>query len=93
MRLIPVKQANALLKKMCDVKSKCREIKLFTAKKDRSITVKNNGTELTLIEDGYLHFAKTYSLNETSTCRHAIQAALKKEFPRSNRAYLVAVPK
>lgn len=58
MRLIPIKQATTLLKRMCDDKSKYREIKLFTAKKDRSITVKNTGTELTLIEDGYLHFSK-----------------------------------
>ena len=61
MRLIPVKQATTLLKRICNDKSKYREIKLLTAKKDRSITVKNNGTELTLIENGYLHFSKNYS--------------------------------
>lgn len=93
MRLIPVKQATTLLKRMCDVKSKYREVKLLTAKKDRSITVKNNGVELTLIEDGYLRFSKTYLLKETATCRHVVQAAFKKDFPRSNRAYLVAVQK
>lgn len=93
MRLIPVKQATTLLKRMCDDKSKYHEIKLLTAKKDRSITVKNTGTELTLIEDGYLHFSKNYSLKEISTCRHAVQAAFKKEFPRSNRAYLTTVSK
>ena len=91
MRLIPVKQATTLLKRICNDKSKYREIKLLTAKKDRSITVKNNGTELTLIENGYLHFSKNYSLKEISTCRHAVQAALRKEFPRSNRAYLMTV--
>ena len=45
---------------MCDPKSQYREIKLFIAKKDRSITVKNDGENLTLIEDGYLHFEKEY---------------------------------
>ena len=43
MRLIPVKQATTLLKKMYDPKSQYREIKLFTAKKDRTITVKKDG--------------------------------------------------
>lgn len=56
MRLVPVKQAMNLLKKMCSTKNKYQEIKLLTAKKDRAITVKNGGSELTLIEDGYLHF-------------------------------------
>lgn len=93
MCLIPVKQATTLLKKMCDPKSQYREIKLFTAKKDRSITVKNDGENLTLIEDGYLHFEKEYSLAETAECRHALLAAFKKEFPRSNRAYLNAIRK
>ena len=91
MRLIPVKQATTLLKRICNDKSKYREIKLLTAKKDRSITVKNNGTELTLIENGYLHFSKNYSLKEISTCRHAVQATFRKEFSRSNRAYLMTV--
>ena len=91
MRLIPVKQATTLLKRICNDKSKYREIKLLTAKKDRSITVKNNGTELTLIENGYLHFSKNYSLKEISTCRHAVQADFRKAFPRSNRAYLMTV--
>ncbi|WP_334204511.1 hypothetical protein [Lactobacillus amylovorus] len=91
MRLIPVKQATTLLKRICNDKSKYREIKLLTAKKDRSITVKNNGIELTLIENGYLHFSKNYSLKEISTCRHAVQATFRKEFPRSNRAYLMTV--
>lgn len=91
MRLIPVKQATTLLKRICNDKSKYREIKLLTAKKDRSITVKNNGIELTLIENGYLHFSKNYSLKEISTCRHAVQATFRKEFSRSNRAYLMTV--
>lgn len=91
MRLIPVKQATNLLKKMCDYKNKYQEIKLLTAKKDRSITIKNDGKNLTLIEDGYLHFEKVYSLAETAECRHALLAAFKKEFPRSNCAYLNAV--
>lgn len=91
MRLIPVKQATTLLKKMCDTKTQYQEIKLLTAKKDRSITVKNDGEHLILIEDGYLHFEKEYSLTETAECRHALLAAFKKEFPRSNRAYLNAV--
>lgn len=69
------------------------KLKCSLLKKDRSITVKNNGTELTLIENGYLHFSKNYSLKEISTCRHAVQAAFRKEFPRSNRAYLMTVLK
>lgn len=40
MRLISVKQAKALLKQMCTNKNKYHEVKLLTAKKDRSITVK-----------------------------------------------------
>lgn len=91
MQLIPVKQATTLLKKMCAVKSQYQEIKLLTAKKDRSITVKNDGENLTLIEAGYLHFEKIYSLTEIAQCRHAVLAAFKKEFPRSNRAYLITV--
>ena len=91
MRLIPVKQSTTLLKKMCDSKSQYQEIKLLTAKKDRSITVKNDGEKLTVIEDGYLHINKKYLLTETAECRHAVLAAFKKEFPRSNRAYLNAI--
>lgn len=89
MRLIPVKQATTILKKMCSPKSQYQEIKLLTAKKDRSITVKNDGENLTLIEDGYLHLNRSYSLDDPAECRHALLAAFKKEFPRSNRAYLM----
>ncbi|GAA0867509.1 MAG: hypothetical protein LKU_00342 [Lactobacillus kefiranofaciens] len=91
MRLVPVKQAMNLLKKMCSTKNKYQEIKLLTAKKDRAITVKNDGSELTLIEDGYLHFTQKYPLTDPE-CRHYVNAAFKKEFPRSQRAYLVTVP-
>ena len=93
MRLIPVKQATTLLKKMCNPKSQYREIKLFTAKKDRSITVKNDGENLTLIEDGYLHFEKEYSLAEPAECRHALLAALKRNFLAAIVLYLNAIRK
>lgn len=89
MRLISVKQAKALLKQMCTNKNKYHEVKLLTAKKDRSITVKNDGEKVTLIEEGYLHLEEKYSLEDISECRRAIQAAFKKEFPRSNQAYLI----
>lgn len=92
MRLIPVKQAKSIIKKMCEPKSKYQSVKLLTAKKDRSITVKNDGGVVTLIENGYLHATNRYSLTDVSECRHAVQAAFKKEFPRSNRAYIVTVP-
>ena len=80
-------------KEIAEVKIKeiDQEIKLLTAKKDRSITVKNDGEKLTVIEDGYLHINKKYLLTETAECRHAVLAAFKKEFPRSNRAYLNAI--
>lgn len=90
MRLIPIKQAETLLRKISSNKSKYEEIKLLTVKKDRSITVKNDGEKLTLTEDGYLHFTEEYKLTDPAVCRHALLAAFKKEFPRSNRAYLVA---
>ena len=90
MRLIPVKQAETLLKKICSNKSKYIEIKLLTAKKDRAISVKSDGLKLILIEAGYLHFTKEYELADTATCRHAVLAAFKKEFPRSSRAFLIA---
>ena len=41
-------------------------------------------------EAGYLNFTKEYELADTATCRHAVLAAFKKEFPRSSRAYLIA---
>src|SRR5690625_6796319 len=90
MRLIPIKQAETLLKKMCSNKSKYVEIKLLTAKKDRSINVKNDGKKLILTEDGYLNFTQEYELTDPAVGRHAVLAAFKKEFPRSNRAYLIA---
>lgn len=88
MRLIPIKQAETLLKKMCSNKNKYVEIKLLTAKKDRSISVKNDGKKLILTEDGYLNFTQEYELTDVG--RHAVLAAFKKEFPRSNSAYLIA---
>lgn len=91
MRLIPVKQATTLLKKMCTTKPPYSEIKLLTAKKDRSLTIRNDLSILTLIENGYLHLTKEYSLIDPSQCKHDVQAAFKKEFPRSNRAYLNAI--
>lgn len=89
MRLIPVKQAKSIIKKMCERKSKYQLVRLLTAKKDRSITVENDGDKVILTEDGYLHFQQQYSLEDSSEGRHAVQSAFKKEFPRSNRAYLV----
>lgn len=93
MRLIPIKQATNFLKKMCDTKSQYQEIKLLTAKKDRSITVRNDSEKLILTEDGYLHFNKEYILTNPVECRHAVLSAFKKEFPRSNRAYLITTKK
>ena len=90
MRLIPIKQAETLLKKICSNKSKYVEIKLLMAKKDRSISVKNDGKKLILTEDGYLNFTQEYELTDPAVGRHAVLAAFKKEFPRSNRAYLIA---
>ena len=85
MRLIPIKQAETLLKKICSNKSKYVEIKLLTAKKDRSISVKNDGKKLILTD-----FTQEYELTDPAVGRHAVLAAFKKEFPRSNRAYLIA---
>lgn len=93
MRLISVKQATNLLKKMCTSKNRYRVVKLLTAKKDRSITVKNDGSRLMLVEDGYRHSTATYSLVDSAKCRHTVQSVFKEEFPRSHRVYLEMVTK
>ncbi len=84
MRQIPVKQAQAELKRLVKVKTNQRVI-LLTNKKDRSLTITRANGQLTLTEQGYVNQTVTYP---TSVAKHKLLAAFKREFPRSHQVYI-----
>lgn len=88
MRLVSVKQAKHLLKKMCSGKSRYHSVKLLTAKKDRSIMLERFDHQLTMIEDGYEQQTNDYHLPDNE-CHHEVMASFKREFPRSRWTYVV----
>lgn len=87
MREIPIKQAHALLKKFIKGKTTQTQLQLLTKKKDRSLSVKADNDELTLIEQGYVNKTINYSLSN-GKAKHALMTAFKREFPRSHQLYL-----
>jgi uncharacterized membrane-anchored protein YitT (DUF2179 family) len=84
MRQIPVKQAQAELKRLVKVKNNQR-VTLLTNKKDRSLTITRTNGQLTLTEQGYINQTVTYP---TSVAKHQLMAAFKREFPRSHQLYI-----
>ncbi|WP_251576433.1 hypothetical protein [Limosilactobacillus agrestimuris] len=86
MREIPIKQAHAILKRFLKGNG-TQQIQLLTKKKDRSLSVKTNNDELTLIEQGYVNKVTNYSLNN-GEAKHGLMTAFKREFPRSHQLYL-----
>lgn len=87
MREIPIKQARAILKQFIKGKTTQTQLQLLTKKKDRSLIVKTNSNELTLIEQGYVNKTVSYSLSN-GKAKHALMTAFKREFPRSHQLYL-----
>ncbi|WP_034992922.1 hypothetical protein [Liquorilactobacillus vini] len=86
MKLIPVKQAAAMIKQIIKGKT-ARHIELLTKKKDRSIIIEIEQANIKLCEQGYFSAQLTYPL-ASSAAKRAIQTAFKREFPRSHRVYV-----
>lgn len=84
MRQIPVKQAQAELKRLIKVKTNQR-VTLLTNKKDRSLTITRANGQLTLTEQGYVNQTVTYP---TRVAKHQLLVAFKREFPRSHQLYI-----
>ena len=86
MREIPIKQAQAVLKRVVKETANQRT-RLLTKKKDRSLIVATGDGTLTLVEQGYVNARQTYHLAGRAA-KHAVTTAFKREFPRSHRVYL-----
>ncbi|GEO74938.1 hypothetical protein FD30_GL000294 [Levilactobacillus namurensis DSM 19117] len=61
---------------------------LLTHKKDRSVTLIIHDQTGILTEQGYQDTTTTYLLQDGSA-KHVVQAAFKREFPRSYQVYVV----
>lgn len=85
MRQIPVKQAQAELKRLVRARTDQRVV-LLTNKKDRSLTVTSAAGQVTLTEQGYLNLTTTYPGG--SDAKHQLMTAFKREFPRSHQLYI-----
>lgn len=86
MRLIPVKQAESVLKRLGKQGAAIR-ITLLTRKKDRSLIVERSQDMLIVIEQGYQNSTRHFSF-ETNEGKSAIRNAFKREFPRSHQVYI-----
>lgn len=86
MKMISLKQATHLLKKLPKTREKGKLV-LLTRKKDRSLTIEINKAELILTEQGYKNFTQALPLTSNDT-KHVLLAAFKREFPRSHRVYI-----
>lgn len=86
MKQLPVKQAESLLKRALKRKTN-QKITLLTKKKDRSLTIEVQPPRLNLVEDGYIQTTRSYQLG-AGAAKHALQAAFKREFPRSHQVYV-----
>lgn len=85
MKEISFKQATSDLKRLTKV-THPETLTLLTHKKDRTLTISANAQTVTVTERGYRHTTTTYP--QGSSARHAVQAAVKREFPRSHRVYV-----
>lgn len=85
MKEIAIKQATSHLKRLTKV-TKPETLTLLTHKKDRSLTITATAQTVTVTERGYQDVTTTYP--QGSVARHAIQTAVKREFPRSHRVYV-----
>lgn len=85
MRQIPVKQAQAELKRLVRARTDQRVV-LLTHKRDRSLTVTSTAGQVTLAEQGYVNLTTTYSGG--SDVKHQLMTAFKREFPRSHQLYI-----
>lgn len=87
MKLIPLKQAEKVLKKAIKT-NKQQEITFLTKKKDRSLTIKTNMDSYLLVEKGYCNQIKELNFGNFED-KHLVISAFKREFPRSHWVYLV----
>ncbi|CAM3221468.1 hypothetical protein [Lactiplantibacillus plajomi] len=87
MKCLPIKQAETLLKKVVK-QHRPTTLTLLTKKKDRSVTVQVTTVAMKLIERGYLKQDQNFSF-EDNAGKHAVQQALKREFPRSHQLYMI----
>lgn len=85
MKQIPLKQAEALIKRIAKNNNN-GQMKFLTKKKDRSLIIKTTKFTLELVEQGYVN--KTTSYSNSSEAKRALQAAFKREFPRSHQVYI-----
>lgn len=86
MRLIPVKQAENILKQVC-TPGKSVAIVLLTRKKDRSLKIERSEHLLTVTEQGYRNETKCVSLDNHEG-KVILRQAFKREFPRSHEVYI-----
>lgn len=87
MKLISLKQAEKLLKKSIKT-NKPRKITFLTKKKDRSLTIKTTTDSYFLTEKGYCNQVKELNFDNLED-KHLVNAAFKREFPRSHWVYLI----
>ncbi len=86
MRMISLKQATHLLKKLPKTKGR-KKLVLLTRKKDRSLTIEIKKANLILTEQGYENSTQAFPLASRGA-KHVLLAAFKREFPRSHRVYI-----
>ncbi|WP_242368113.1 hypothetical protein [Lactobacillus intestinalis] len=87
MKLISLKQAEKLLKKSIKT-NKPRKITFLTKKKDRSLALETAADSYFLTEKGYYNQVKELKFDNLEN-KHIVNAAFKREFPRSHWVYLI----
>ena len=87
MKSLPIRQAERLLLSAA-AGSEETEVAMYTAKKDRSLTVRVTGGTVTIAEKGYERQETSFPSEERSAAKKALKEAIDREFPRSHRVYV-----
>lgn len=86
MRLVPIKQGVATMLGLC-AKGAEGTVRLLTFKKDRSVAVSAHEGSVHLEEEGFERVSAVFDAGPAA--KKGVREAIQREFPRSNKVYLV----
>ena len=86
MKLLPIRQAESLLMHFAKDASD-GEVSAFTAKKDRSVTIRKTPDQAIITEDGFEQKTITLDASDKSGIRKTLREIMDREFPRSHKIY------
>lgn len=86
MRLVPLKQGVATVLGLC-AKGAEGTVRLLTFKKDRLVAVSAHEGLVRLEEEGFERISLAFGAGPVA--KRAVREAIQREFPRSNKVYLI----